>query len=267
VPAFVPLSAGDEELILLDPVEAAEAPEEARSGRGYFAFYRQMAGGDSPCSPLNNHRCRSTAAFFSPGGTLLWSLPLGDLVDERTSLGIQDVRSDGKTVYFSEKCLRYDGQGQRGGCGGVVAIEATTGRELWRSQSGISAHDFLVVGSYLVSAWPVSSDHSQVLLLRRTDGQLVPSVPPHVPLDHGRFFALPGQKMLLASARDEGAVSVTISQLALDEFSPSPPRLRLVSTRTYEEDTPADCLALPSPLPPAFPFVPGCPEPLAPPAR
>jgi hypothetical protein len=252
VPEFIPLQRGDQELMLLDPVAPSGGPG------GYFAVYRELASGDNQCSPLTNHRCQVTAAFFTIQGELAWVAPLARYLEEDVSLGVQDIRSDGKQIYFSEYCFRHDGRGLRGECGQIVALDPVAGKVLWRSRSRVAAREFLMLEDLLVTAWPdPDSCDVQCFLLRRSDGQIA-GEPTRLSTGNDRMFALTQREVMVIEGINGDDFALQISRLAVSASEQGIPRLREVSTQIFERNRHNDCSGLPDIFPPLFPEIPGC---------
>jgi hypothetical protein len=160
VPSFVPLSQGTLELFLLDPMEG-----------GYFALYRDPYDASS-CKLSGSTNCAFEVAAFDCSGATLFRVALNPFFSRKSHLEVQDVRLDGRIVYFNEACQSYSREAQ-GKCSSLVALDPYSAAVLWRTPPLVSNNRFLIYPSYIVTGYGFTSEPDHLYVVRRTDGRVV----------------------------------------------------------------------------------------------
>jgi hypothetical protein len=161
VPAFVPLTIDTLELQLLD-----------RDGDRFMAFYRDPYD-KSSCPLATGENCLYRVRIYTCAGDQLIDLRLNDFTTKSSGLEVQDVRFADNVLYFNLACQSYSRE-QKGKCSSLVAVDAATGRLLWRTRHLVSNNVFLVVNSkYLVTGYGFTAEPSALFLVRRRDGKVV----------------------------------------------------------------------------------------------
>jgi len=160
VPAHVPLEFADQKLDLLDPIASG----------GWVATYRE---GYDACSARGAHvNCRATVKIFDASKMERASVALHALMSRPDQLEVQDVRYDGRTLYFNEACQSYSKEAY-GKCSALVAIDPVANKVLWRTGSLVSNNYFLIVGEHIVAAYGFMGEAASIRIIRRSDGKVL----------------------------------------------------------------------------------------------
>lgn len=163
VPGFVPLLDGSSELFLLD-----------RVGDEFVAMYRDPYGAPS-CSLDTNTNCRIVARLFDIRGNVKWSVDLSEHWASPTHLEVQDIRYDGKRLYYNEACQSYSSEAG-GRCSYLVAYDPTAndgaGAIAWRSKALVSNGRFIVLGDYLVTGYGFTSEPDFIYVVDTKTGKV-----------------------------------------------------------------------------------------------
>lgn len=224
VPSFVPLTAGNMELDLLDAIPG-----------GYMAMYRKFTATLGPNDPYE-------VRLYSCGGQSLANLSLNSLMSRRDQLEVQDVRYADRVVYFNEACQSYS-RDAGGRCSALVAADPFTGRRLWRTQNLVSNSVFKVVGSYIIAGYGFTAEKDYVRVIRRSDGKVLDTK------------AMPSSHFELEIRGDVADLEVggNWASYRMTNFGGASPKLMPLGTRPATHPTPAAPAATPvAPVPTPF---------------
>lgn len=160
VPAHVPLEVLDQKLDLLDPIGSG----------GWVATYRENY---RACSKRGAHvNCHATVKIFDASKVERASVALHTLMSRPDQLEVQDVRYDGRTLYFNEACQSYSKEAN-GKCSALVAVDPLASKVLWRTGPLVSNNHFLIVGEHLVAAYGFLGEPASIRVVRRSDGKVL----------------------------------------------------------------------------------------------
>jgi hypothetical protein len=200
VPSFVPLSAGNMELELLDPIAG-----------GYLALYRTW-GSLGPNDAFE-------ARLYSCAGQTLATVPLNAMFSRRDQLEVQDIRYADGTLYFNEACQSYS-RDAGGRCSALVAADPYSKRVLWRTGSLVSNSVIRVEGQHVIAGYGFTAESDWVRVVRRSDGKVVEKK------------ALPSSHFELETSGNVLDVEVggSWSSFRMDGFSSATPHLTSLGT-------------------------------------
>jgi hypothetical protein len=243
VPSFVPLTAGNMELDVLDAIPG-----------GYMAMYRKFTGTLGANDPYE-------VRLYSCSGQSLANLPLNPLMSRRDQLEVQDVRYADRVVYFNEACQSYS-RDAGGRCSALVAADPFTGRRLWRTQNLVSNSVFKVVGNYIIAGYGFTAEKDYVRVIRRSDGKV---------LDQK---SMPSSHFELEIRGDVADLEVggNWASYRMTNFGAGSPKLVPLGTRPATHPAPAAAAPAPVagwsfpalPALPMWPVTPPAPKPAAP---
>jgi len=209
VPSFVPLTVGNMELELLDPIPG-----------GYLALYRtwgSLGGNDS-----------YEARLFSCSGQTTATVPINKLLSRRDQLEVQDMRFADGTLYFNEACQSYS-RDAGGRCSALLAVNPYTRGVLWRTGSLVSNSVIRIEGAYVITGYGFTAESDWVRVVRRSDGRVMEKK------------ALPSSHFGLEVAN--GILDVEVggkwASFRMDGFSGANPRLTSLGTHAARSATPA----------------------------
>ncbi len=174
IPAHVPLEVGDSKLDLLDP----------KPGGGWVATYREKF---QTCQARGaNANCKTLVKIFDGTKKELASLSLDAHFSRPDRLEVQDVRyaedAGAGTLYFNEACQSYSSEAG-GKCSALVALDPTTKKVLWRTDSLVSNNAFVIERKYIVAAYGFTGEQAIIRVVRRSDGKVMS----RQPLAHTNF--------------------------------------------------------------------------------
>jgi len=158
VPAYVPLALGTQRLTLIEPTES-----------GTMAFYRDPYGAPS-CSLSSPSNCAYTVSLRSPDGRST-ELRLGEYFSRSDHLEVQDVRYDDGVVYFNEACQSYSRDAE-GRCSSLVAVDAVTGVQRWRTGNLVSNGYFVVLDDHIVASYGFTSEKPRMSVIDKRTGKV-----------------------------------------------------------------------------------------------
>ena len=164
IPEFVPKRLGTLELFILDDTDG-----------GHLAFYREPYNLGS-CTLGGAANCAYEARFYTHGGKLAWSLPLGEVMSRPDHLEVQDLRFADGVLYFNEACQSY-ASGANGACSSLVAVDPAARRVLWRTDPLVSNGRFVVRACYVVAGYGFTAEPDAVFLVERGTGKVRQKIP------------------------------------------------------------------------------------------